>query len=147
MSHAYCNIKKRHIFLTKNAIWIVKIASESFYWLSSSIAKSYNWIQISFNSKHVSLDNEWIFKKSFLTSLSSSSCHFLTVWSRELGLVANWSSFDVQEASYYKLLCHILRPLGDFEEITKQIVMKFWVNDCFALYRKTIRIFFKIFEY
>jgi len=53
----------------------------------------------------------------------------------------------MQEASYYKLLCRILRPLGDFEEITKQIVMKFGVNNCFALYRKTIRTFLKIFEY
>ena len=45
----------------------------------------------------------------------------------------------IQEVSYYKLLCRILRPLGDFEEIIRRIVMKFCMNDCLTLYRKTIR--------
>ena len=52
---------------------------------------------------------------------------------------------SVQEASYYKLLCRILRPLGDSDKTTGQIVMKFGVNDHFIYYRKTIKALFENF--
>ena len=51
----------------------------------------------------------------------------------------------LQEASYYKLLCRILWPLGDSDKTTGQIVMKFGVNDRFIYYRKTIKALFENF--
>ena len=57
-SPAFCNIKNRHIFSTKNIIQNLKIASESslnadLSYLSLMIAKSKHWLRKNSILKHV----------------------------------------------------------------------------------------------